>query len=69
MMLPGGMSGRQVLERLRELAPGLPAVMMSGYSAELVAQGLPAGVALVEKPYQPQALARALRAALDRRPA
>jgi PAS domain S-box-containing protein len=66
MMLPGGMSGRQVLERLRELAPGLPAVMMSGYSAELVAQGLPAGVELVEKPYQPQALARALRSALDR---
>jgi len=67
MVLPGGLSGRQVVERLRAAAPGLPAVVMSGYSAELVAGGVPAGVGLVEKPCDPQTLARALRQALDDR--
>jgi PAS domain S-box-containing protein len=67
MVLPGGMSGRQVVERLREAAPGLPAVLMSGYSAELVSGGVPAGAGLVEKPCDPQTLARALRRALDGR--
>ena len=40
---------------------------MSGYSADLVEGGVPAGTGLVEKPCEPQALARAIRQALDRR--
>ncbi len=65
MVLPGGLSGRQVVERLRAEAPRLPVVLMTGYSAELVEGGLPGGAGLVEKPCEPQALARALRRALD----
>lgn len=65
MVLPGGLGGRQVVERLRERAPALPVVLMSGYSAELVEGGIPPGATLVEKPCEPRALAGALRRAID----
>jgi PAS domain S-box-containing protein len=67
MLLPGGLSGRDVLERLRRDAPGLAAVVMSGYSAELVEGGIPPGAGFVQKPCEPRALASALREQMDLR--
>jgi CheY-like chemotaxis protein len=67
MLLPGGMSGRDVLDRLRRDAPGLPAVVMSGYSAELVEGGIPPGTGFVQKPCEPRTLASVLRERMDLR--
>lgn len=65
LMMPG-MSGDEVLMRLRELYPEIPVVVASGYHAEakeeLVAGG---AVAFVEKPFTRASLTRAIRAVLD----
>jgi CheY-like chemotaxis protein len=66
VMLPGGMSGREVGETLVRERPGLPVVYTSGYSEDILshrAQVAP-DQRLVAKPFDQQALATALRAAL-----
>lgn len=52
VMMPGGISGIEVLERLRTSHPGLPVVMMSGHSTvETAVQALRSGaVDFIEKP-------------------
>jgi len=66
VMLPGGMSGREVGETLARERPGLPVVYTSGYSEDILSHR--AQVApdrrLVAKPFDRHALATALRAAL-----
>jgi PAS domain S-box-containing protein len=61
------MGARDLLERLRIRRPTLPALLMSGYSAEAVTgQGvLVPGTALVSKPFTQAALLRAVRETLD----
>lgn len=66
MVMPGGISGRDLVQRLRAVAPELAVVVMSGYSAELAEGGLPEGTGFLPKPADPAALARALRRVLDR---
>jgi CheY-like chemotaxis protein/two-component sensor histidine kinase len=61
-----GMSGAEVLAALAELRPGLPLVLMSGYAREEVrdaAQRAAAG--FLAKPFSPDDLRRAVRAALE----
>ena len=66
MVMPGGMSGRELAMRLRLTRPGLPVVLMSGYSAELSSRlPTPAGSVFLPKPFTPEKLARAVRSALD----
>ncbi|MCM2257754.1 MAG: response regulator [Vicinamibacteria bacterium] len=62
-----GLSGLELARRLRERRPGLHVLFISGYSGDALAgrDGLEAGVRLLEKPFTPEALLRALRAALD----
>ncbi|HZS52051.1 MAG TPA: PAS domain S-box protein [Bryobacterales bacterium] len=59
-------SGRDTLAALREVAPELPVVLASGYSADgnedLAALG---ARAFIQKPYRPEDLLRTLRAVLD----
>ena len=65
MVMPGGMTGAELGRRLRADAPGLRVLVTSGYHRELP----PAGgdeFAFLGKPFAYAALARALRAALDR---
>jgi CheY-like chemotaxis protein len=69
MVLPGGLSGRDVVDRLRRDLPGLPAVVMSGYSAELVEGGIPPGTGFVQKPCEPRTLTSALRQQMGARKA
>jgi signal transduction histidine kinase len=64
------LSGRETLRRLREIDPGVPVVLVSGFAdtaqtslAEEGAQGF------VAKPYREHDLLHAVRAALDKRPA
>ncbi len=67
MVMPGGMTGLELIQRLRQLRSGLRAVVSSGYSLDLVRQDRSAleDVVFLPKPYQADDLARAVRKALD----
>ena len=66
-VMPGGMSGLDLAERLREMHPKMRIVLTSGYSADLIGRekvdGL--GLKVLRKPYQQSQLAQVLREALD----
>jgi len=61
-----GVSGREVARQVLERYPGLPVVYMSGYSDEVLAEHelLGQGAAVLEKPFTPDALLRAIHTAL-----
>ena len=62
------MSGPRLATLLREVAPSLRVLYMSGYPADALSrQGLETGEEpLVEKPFSPNELLRQVRAVLDR---
>ncbi|MCK6551554.1 PAS domain S-box protein [Myxococcota bacterium] len=67
MVMPGGLSGRDVARRLRSDRPALPVILSSGYSAELVEGHEPElELTFLPKPCDPALMARTVRAALDR---
>jgi len=61
------MNGRELAERLTALRPGMKVVYMTGYTDDAIVQhGVQkAGVTLLQKPFTPAALARAVRDVLD----
>jgi CheY-like chemotaxis protein len=63
------MGGREFGSRLRERAPGLPVLYMSGFTGEdVVRRGLlEPGVPFQQKPVHPDALAKQVRDLLDAR--
>ncbi len=67
MMMPEGMTGLDLAEKLQAVKPGLKVIISSGYSAEIVDQGLPAGkpIRRLQKPYHLKTLAKAIRECLD----
>ena len=69
VVMPGGMSGRELADRIQTLRPELPVLYTSGYTENaIVHQGrLDAGVILLTKPYRRGELARILRRALTRK--
>jgi CheY-like chemotaxis protein len=70
LVMPDGMSGRELAESLRKDAPGLRVIYSSGYSAEVVGRSLnlQEGVNFLQKPYRHDKLALAVRQALDSAP-
>ncbi len=62
------MTGPELRARLGRLRPDLPALFMSGYTDDALAPHgvLEPGTAFLEKPFTPEALARAVGALLDR---
>ncbi|MEO7458475.1 MAG: ATP-binding protein [Gemmatimonadaceae bacterium] len=68
MVMPGGVSGLQLVERMRVTHPQLRAIVMSGYSLQLSSDGLPAGIALLPKPFSLAALGEAIGHALGLEP-
>ena len=67
MVLPGGMTGLEMAQRLRQNKPGLKVIIMSGYSEELKERGMPtdAGITYLSKPFQADSLGSLVRARLD----
>jgi PAS domain S-box-containing protein len=66
VIMPGGMSGRQLAEELRKRWPSLPVLYTSGYTENAIVHHgrLDAGVALLNKPYRKADLARKVREVL-----
>jgi PAS domain S-box-containing protein len=67
MVMPGGMSGREMGERMRADRPDLPIVYSSGYTEDVLGDlsELPGAARMLDKPYDPMALAHTVRACLD----
>jgi len=67
MVLPGGVSGRVLAERLLEKRPDLKVIYTSGYSPEVFdsSLALEEGINYLPKPYTSEMLADILRGALD----
>jgi CheY-like chemotaxis protein len=64
-----GVSGPEMIKRLKEIHPGIRVVYMSGYTGELIAERdvLESGIPLLEKPFTRAALLKAVDAALEHR--
>jgi CheY-like chemotaxis protein len=64
MVMPGKMTGLQLIERLRHEKPGLRAILSSGYSG---IQSVPAlaGIDVLSKPFETAVLLRTVRRCLD----
>jgi CheY-like chemotaxis protein len=67
VVMPGGMTGRQIADAAKRQRPQLRTLFTSGYTENsIVHQGkLDKGVNFLSKPYKRQDLAAAIRAALD----
>jgi signal transduction histidine kinase/CheY-like chemotaxis protein len=63
-----GLSGKEVAEQLTAMRPDLRVLYMSGYTDNIIAQHgvLSPGTAFISKPFTPDSLASAVRAAIDR---
>jgi PAS domain S-box-containing protein len=69
LIMPGGMTGRELAERLVERQPGLKVIYSSGYSYEVVRPELrlTPGFNFLQKPYHLAEMAATVRRCLDER--
>lgn len=67
MVMPDGISGRQLAEKLMTENPNLKVIYTTGYSPDLMGNDitLREGVNFLQKPYPPQKLVQAVRAGLE----
>ena len=68
IVMPGGVTGRDLAETLKQDKPGLRVLFSSGYSSDIIGKDfvLSDGVNFLQKPYNPQTLAETVRDCLDR---
>ena len=68
LIMPGGISGRQLAQRLREDKPQLKIIFTSGYSADIAGQEVNQldGEKFLAKPFQPHQLMETVRQVLDK---
>jgi len=66
-VMPGGISGKQLADRLWQEDPKLKVIFASGYSAEITEKEFPLeeGVNFLTKPFQVRILSQTLRRVLD----
>ncbi|HZR17834.1 MAG TPA: response regulator [Verrucomicrobiae bacterium] len=71
MVMPGGLTGRQLGERVLQEKPSLPVIYTSGYSPGMAGRDLALleGANFLAKPYGPARLLHMVRDCLDRRAA
>ena len=67
MVMPGGVSGRELARKLQVDKPGLKVIYSSGYSRELLSpeSGLQEGFNFLPKPYTPEKLVTVVRQCLE----
>ena len=67
LVMPGGISGYELAQRLQADRPGLPVIFVSGYSAEVAGHEvkLEPGRNFLQKPFTPDELLHTIRQALD----
>jgi two-component system, cell cycle sensor histidine kinase and response regulator CckA len=66
MVMPQGMSGRELAERLRRQKPDLKVIYTSGYSSDVMGhENATREIKFLQKPYPPPELAQAVRECLD----
>jgi two-component system, cell cycle sensor histidine kinase and response regulator CckA len=67
MVMPDGVTGRELAEKLKADNPLLKVVYTTGYSAELLGEGivLREGINFLQKPYPPQKLLQTIRTCLS----
>jgi DNA-binding NtrC family response regulator len=63
MVMPGGLTGLELIDLLRGQKPGLKALLTSGYSADLARSDLARakGITLLRKPFSTRVLAESVR--------
>jgi CheY-like chemotaxis protein len=68
MVMPDGVTGRELAEKLLADKPGLKVIYSSGYSPEVAGGELPLkeGINFLQKPYNPRQLAQIVRQCIDR---
>jgi PAS domain S-box-containing protein len=68
LVMPDGMSGKDLAQRILKENPKLKVIYMSGYSAEVVGKDFPLkeGVNFLTKPFQATKLAQTIRDSLDK---
>jgi PAS domain S-box-containing protein len=71
IVMPDGMTGRDLAAKVQAEKPGLMAIFTSGYSAEIVGKDfiVREDLNFLQKPYAPQKLISMIRRCLDRKPA
>ena len=67
MVMPDGMTGRELAEIVQFDQPEIKVIFTSGYNAEIVGKDfeLNDGLNFLQKPYHPKKLAKAVRDCLD----
>ena len=66
MVMPEGMTGRELAERLQRQKPSLKVIYTSGYSSDVMGhENATRDIKFLQKPYPPPELAQAVRECLD----
>jgi two-component system, cell cycle sensor histidine kinase and response regulator CckA len=69
MVMPGGMSGRELARELKKRKPALKVIFTSGYNATIAGKEIGASdTTFLSKPFLPDAAAKLIRTTLDARP-
>ncbi len=68
IVMPDGVTGRDLADALKQEKPNLRVLFSSGYSSDIIGKDfvLSDGVNFLQKPYNPQTLAEVVRECLDR---